>query len=144
MLTKAFRCSKMQMVICVSIKYCKGFYTVGIVAFTLQFIVYLYNLVVGERTLENFLYLNWSSILGYIVLVVMYLKKERSGTDLILILLGLILWGYRIWMTFSTATDKIAIAFLFCALAIVGVIFTAIGLAGDIKEDNNKNKNRKV
>lgn len=121
-------------------KFSKGLYAASLVAFTLQLLVFLFKYVVESISIADFAIDNWAGVLGYSMLLILFILKRTMSTDIILTVIGVLLWVVQILMVL-TSSDPL-IGFAVSGLGILGVILSAFALVFEIKVSKSENKNK--
>lgn len=129
---------KYKLVIFVKVSYSKGLHTAGLLSFTLQLLVLLFEYIVDVFSIPAYIFENWAGIAGYVILSVLFLKKEKVTTDLILIVIGILLWGVQTFQSFGKFPDQFLTDFVFSAAGILGMVLSTVALLFDVKADCEK------
>lgn len=130
---------KCQLVIFVKVSYSKGLHGAGLLFLTFQLLVNLFEYIVNSISVPVFLFENWAGVLGYVLLGVLFFRKKKDTTDLILTVIGILLWIAQFLQTFEEFSDEVITAFIFCALGMLGVIIVLIALLFDVKAEHDNN-----
>ncbi len=117
--------------------YTKGLYGAGLIAFTLQLLVYLFSYVIESASIADYMVENWAGCLGFVMLVVIFIYKKTPGADIILTIIGMLLWVVQFVQVF---TDKgPLLGFIFSGVGILGFALSIVGFVFEVK-DMRKNK----
>lgn len=120
------------MVIYVKFSYTKGFYGAGLIAFTLQLLVYLFSYVIESVSLSGYLAENWAGFLGFMMLVVIFIYKKVPGSDIILTIIGLLLWAVQLYQVFTSKGPLLG--FITSGLGVLGILLSIVGFVFEVKE----------
>ena len=127
---------KYQLVIYVKFSYSKGFYGAGLVIFTLQLLVYLFSYVIESVSLAEYLVENWAGCLGYMMLVVIFIYKKIPGSDIILTIIGMLLWAVQFYQVFMIKGPLLG--FITSGLGMLGIALSFVGFVFEVKEMRSK------
>lgn len=117
--------------------YTKGFYGAGLIAFTLQLLVYLFSYVIESVSIADYLVDNWAGCLGFMMLGVIFIYKKTPGADIILTIIGLLLWVVQFYQVFASKGPFLG--FITSSLGVLGI---ALSIVGFVFEVNEMRKNR--
>lgn len=124
----------------VKVSYSKGFHAAGLLFLTLQLLMYLFEYVEDSVSILVVAIENWEAIAGCVLLTVLFVRKNRVSTDLILTIIAVLLWLAQFIQTFQEFSQDYVSAFLLCASGILGLILVIIGLSFDIRLETRNNK----
>lgn len=106
----------------------KGFYLVGVIFLSLQIPVLIFDVVVGNTQLPEFVAANWSVIAGYFILCCRLFLSKKTSEYIVMALIGAILWimgFFRIFMEHSSDKTLIML-YIWGVLGIVCVLISVI------------------
>lgn len=130
------------MVIFVKISCTKGLNAAGLLLLTLQILVYLFEYIVNVADIIMFMVDTWAGLLGYILFVILFIKS-RLDAELVLTIIGILLWGSQFSTTFASSGKEIMVNFLYCSPGILGVCLIIIGIVVYLEtEKRNKERER--
>lgn len=123
----------------VKVSYAKGLNAAGMILFTVQLLVHFFDYIVNSISVFTCILDNWTCILGYVLLGVMFIKKKKISTDYILTIIGLLLWFSRFMKVFSDNNGEPVLSFIICSAGILGSVVVFIGLVFElaIAKQNN-------
>lgn len=113
--------------ICVKIGNSKAFNALGLILLTFQILVFLFKYIVDIADIMEFFMANLLGVLGYVLLLTLFIKKIMNE-DIILTVIGCLLWIAQFVNVFKEFQDEPLLAFLYCSAGIPGVILIALGL----------------
>ena len=117
--------------------YNKGFYGAGLIAFTLQLLVYLFSYVIEAVNLADYMVENWAGCLGFMMLLVIFIYKKTPGADIILTIIGMLLWAVQFYQVFTSKGPLLG--FITSGLGVLGIALSFVGFVFEVKE-MRKNK----
>ncbi len=105
----------------------KAFNALGLILLTFQILVFLFKYIVDIADIMEFFMANLLGVLGYVLLLTLFIKKIMNE-DIILTVIGCLLWIAQFVNVFKEFQDEPLLAFLYCSAGIPGVILIALGL----------------
>lgn len=119
----------MFLVIFVKVSKSKGFYIIGMVLLTIQMPALFFDLVVMKSTFFDFFADNWTLIVGYGVLIAFFFKGKKVSSDLIIPILGVVLWLNGFLRIFEGRSYQPFVAVVFYIWGFLGVALVLIAVA---------------
>ena len=113
--------------ICVKIGNSKAFNALGLILLTFQILVFLFKYIVDIADIMEFFISNLLGVLGYVLLLTLFIKKIMNE-DIILTVIGCLLWVAQFVNVFKEFQGEPLLAFLYCSAGILGIILIALGL----------------
>ncbi len=120
----------------------------GLILLVIQFLIILFNAINGTSPLDEmvFVYVEkvtftdvisaiWSSLLGTVLLTVLYIRRFMKGREAILVLVGALLWVIQIMALYDSSYDlaKFLLHYIIGIVGIVLIVATALCEAYYIK-----------
>ena len=127
------------LVIIVKVSYAKGLNAAGMILFTIQMLVFLFDYIVNSISVISFFLNNWTCVCGYLLLGAMFLKKKKATSDFILTIIGVLLWGSRFIKVFGEYSGEILISFIICSAGFLASLLSLIGLVFEIIAERQNN-----
>lgn len=116
----------------------KAFNALGLILLTFQILVFLFKYIVDIADIMEFFMANLLGMLGYVLLLTLFIKKIINE-DIILTVIGCLLWVAQFVNVFKEFQGEPLTAFLYCSAGILGVILIALGLVlFSAKDKKNK------
>ena len=116
----------------------KAFNALGLILLTFQILVFLFKYIVDIADIMEFFMANLLGVLGYVLLLNLFIKKIINE-DIILTVIGCLLWVAQFVNVFKEFQGEPLLAFLYCSAGILGVILIALGLVlYSAKDKKNK------
>ena len=70
---------------------------------------------------------------------ILFLRKNKVTTDLILTVIGVLAWVAQFFQVFSEYSEEVLIGFLYSAFGMLGVVLVVMALTFDVRIDREKN-----
>ncbi len=119
------------------------FFSVGLIVLVIQFLIILFNAVNGTLSLDENVFVFaeeikiadvlstvWSSLLGTVLLIALYIRRFIKGNETMLVLVGGILWVIQIISLYESGYELKA----FILHYILGIIGVALVFATGLYE----------
>lgn len=119
------------------------FFSVGLIVLVIQFLIILFNAVNGTLSLDENVFVFaeeikiadvlstvWSSLLGTVLLIALYIRRFIKGNEAMLVLVGGILWVIQIISLYESGYELKA----FILHYILGIIGVALVFATGLYE----------
>lgn len=132
------------------------FFSGGLILLVIQFLIILFDALSGASPFAEMVFVYaekvtfldvistiWASLFGTVLLIVLYVRRFTKGREVILVLVGALLWVIQLFSLYSSEYDlkKFILHYIIGIIGIVLIVMTAFYEAYYIKRiDSSEDK----
>ena len=115
-----------------------GMYAAGLLCLTVQVLIFAFEYIVEALGFADYIINNGASVAGLILLVTLFIRRREIGLDVVLTVIGMLLWVVQFVQVFRRDSVEIIDCIISCSVGFAGVLLVLMGLIFEVIANKNK------